>query len=97
MIGSVDGDLVEDVNGANLLHPIYGQFIDHDITLTATNKEDPAPIKVPMCDLKFDPDCKGDVQIPFNRASTNPKCKVRTNINSITAWMDASQVYGISK
>ena len=55
LIGSVECNLTEDQSGANLLLPIYGQFVDHDITSTSTNKDDPAPIKVPMCDVKFDP------------------------------------------
>jgi hypothetical protein len=40
VISSIDDcDLKIDKNGINLLLPIYGQFIDHDITLTVSGQE----------------------------------------------------------
>jgi len=71
--------------------------VDHDIGMAPNGKTEPVPIKIPMCDPKFDPDCKGNVEIPFSRASFNAQKKVRTNVNALTAWMDGSQVYGPSK
>ncbi len=78
----------------------WGQFLDHDIDLTdGTSPPEPAGIAVPAGDLHFDPDWSGDDYIAFNRSlyaidtgtgSENP----RQQINEITAWIDASNVYG---
>jgi hypothetical protein len=65
--------------------------------MTPPGKDEPVPIKIPQCDLHFDPECKGNVELSFSRSIFNPKKKVRTNINVITAWIDASQVYGPTK
>ena len=59
LIWSIDGKLPEDKNNLNLLFPIFGQFVDHDITLSVSGRDEPAPVKVPMCDEHFDPECKG--------------------------------------
>lgn len=65
--------------------------------MTPPGKDEPAPIIIPQCDVHFDPECKGNVTLPFTRSVYNPKKKVRTQINVITAWLDASQVYGSNK
>lgn len=56
-----DTDITKDKNGINALFPIFGQFLDHDITMTPSGKDESVPIKIPQCDLHFDPDCKGNV------------------------------------
>lgn len=98
VVGQVDNDKIPiDKNGISALFPIYGQFLDHDISMTPSGKDESVPIKIPQCDIHFDPECKGDVFLPFSRSVYNPKKKVRTQINVITAWLDASQVYGPTK
>lgn len=79
------------------MYPIFGQFLDHDTSLTPSDTIESDPILVPRCDKYFDPNCTGTQQIPFNRAKFNPKKPVRTNLNIVTSWMDASQIYGSSK
>ncbi len=78
----------------------WGQFLDHDIDLTdGALPPEPAPIAVPAGDPWFDPDGAGDALIFFNRSlydedtgtdAGNP----RQQLNEITAWIDASNVYG---
>jgi hypothetical protein len=77
----------------------WGQFIDHDITLTDQVLLEPMPIPVPMGDPFFDPDSTGSAEIEFFRTlweSTtgsfpgNP----RQHPNLLTAFIDGSQVYG---
>lgn len=79
----------------------WGQFLDHDIDLTegATPKE-PFPIVVPTGDQWFDPSNTGTMTILMSRSkydgatgtsAENP----REQINSITAFVDGSQVYGV--
>ncbi len=76
----------------------WGQFLDHDIDLTdGAEPPEPAPIAVPAGDPWFDPDATGEALIFFNRSlhdestgSNDP----RQQLNEITAWIDASNVYG---
>jgi hypothetical protein len=78
----------------------WGQFLDHDIDLTdGIDPPEPANIAVPLGDPFFDPNSTGTQEIAFNRAIydletgtdfNNP----REQENEITAWIDASNVYG---
>lgn len=78
----------------------WGQFLDHDIDLTdgADPREDIA-IPVPEGDIYFDPDSTGIEAMVINRSlySSNTGTTAsgpRQQINEITAWIDASNVYG---
>lgn len=78
---------------------MWGQFVDHDIDLTLTNETEPWPIPVPLGDPFFDPQSTGLVEIPFERSIFDPASGTgadnpRQQINTITAWIDASNVYG---
>ncbi|MGB5811852.1 MAG: peroxidase family protein, partial [Polyangiales bacterium] len=76
----------------------WGQFLDHDIDLTdAADPAEPAPIAVPRGDPFFDPGATGDETIPLNRSlydQSIPEGEPRQQINEITHWVDASNVYG---
>ncbi len=78
----------------------WGQFLDHDIDLTGgISPPEPASIDVPSGDPFFDPDATGTVTIPFNRSIYDKKTgqslkKPREQLNEISAWIDASNVYG---
>lgn len=78
----------------------WGQFLDHDLDFTnGASPVEPADIAVPAGDPFFDPFDTGTQVITFDRSvfdiSTgtgidNP----RQQINTITTWIDASNVYG---
>lgn len=73
----------------------WGQFLDHDIVETPTI--DPAEafdILVPTGDPYFDPTGSGTVTIPLNRSLYEEVGGVRQQVNAITAYIDASNVYG---
>ena len=73
----------------------WGQFLDHDIDLTGgVAPTEPADIPVPAGDAYFDPDGLGNVVIEFNRSLFDPDREPRQQLNEITAWIDASNVYG---
>lgn len=77
----------------------WGQFIDHDITLSLDNLEQPIFIPVPRGDAAFDPGGTGQSFIMAHRSASDPRTGTgpdnpRRQTNVLTAFVDGSQVYG---
>ena len=75
---------------------LWGQFLDHDLDLTPTGG-DTLQIAIPAGDPQFDPDGTGTKVINTRRSLFDPTTGTTTpreHINSITAWIDGSMVYG---
>lgn len=99
IVAQAEGESVPNAFGASDFMWQWGQFLDHDLDLTDGSTDEAAPIAVPPGDPFFDPDGTGAETIPFFRALydvetgtdlSNP----REQENEITAWIDASMVYG---
>lgn len=76
----------------------WGQFVDHDLDLTASGTEE-LDIPVPAGDPTFDPSGTGTQVIPFTRSGFDPStgtsaANPRQQVNSITGWLDGSMIYG---
>ena len=78
---------------------VFGQFLDHDVTLVGDDHADPLFINVPSGDQWFDPFFQGTAIIPLFRSVSYPGSgdgpgNPRVYGNEITHWIDGSNVYG---
>ncbi len=78
---------------------VWGQFVDHDISLTHDNQTEFSMISIPQGDPVFDPTSTGIMVIPMKRSDSDPNSGTspsnpRQHKNDITAFLDASNVYG---
>src|SRR5215510_1522898 len=91
-----DGPHLMDDNGIALSGMMYawGQFIDHDLDLQKGGTTTDISITVPADDEFLTPGST----IPLTRAAIDPATGVAghpaTAINTITGWLDGSQIYG---
>ncbi len=89
-------DSVPNAVGASDYLWMWGQFLDHDIDLTeSAHPTEAFDIDVPAADPHFDPTGTGTQVIPLNRSHYEVDGDgVRQQVNDITAYIDASNVYG---
>ncbi len=76
----------------------WGQFLDHDVDLSeGVHPAEPMPIPIPAGDELFDPNHTGQMSMEFNRTIYDTNTGItspREQLNEITGWIDASNVYG---
>ena len=93
-------DSVTNDAGASSFLWQWGQFVDHDIDLTpGAVPAEPLPIAIPAGDPSFDPEWTGEQSISFQRSAYDPSSGTGTDnprrqLNVITSFIDASNVYG---
>lgn len=89
-------DSLPNTYGTSNIMWVWGQFLDHDIDLAREGHTEYTPIEVPTGDPYFDPNHTGLATIPLTRSDfqINATTQVREQVNDITAFIDASNVYG---
>lgn len=91
---------IPDPSGLSDLFWQWSQFLAHDLDFTGgTEPPERAPVVVPAGDPWFDPNGTGTQRIAFNRSRYQTGSGLdpgtpRQQLNEVTAWVDASMVYG---
>ena len=87
-----------DNRGLSAMFYAWGQFIDHDLSLTpSATASQPFNIVVPTGDPWFDPKGTGTQTISLNRSAADPLSGATTpreQVNTISTWLDGSMIYG---
>jgi len=92
-------DFIGDPNQLSDFVWLFGQFIDHDISLNPDGEGEEMSIPIPAGDEFFDPDNTGTKEFRVNRGLYNHETGTesgnpRQQLNMITAFIDASAAYG---
>ncbi len=96
-----DADMPEPGGASDYLWA-WGQFLDHDLSLTEASHApdaETANIAVPFGDPQFDPFMTGAAEISFSRVDAiegTGSDSPRQYENAITSFIDGSQIYGSS-
>ncbi|MBC7967688.1 MAG: peroxidase [Fuerstia sp.] len=95
---SADQDIISDRMLSAMIYA-WGQFIDHDMTLTESGSTERMSISVPTGDPSFDPTATGTATIKTMRSAFDPAtgtdaANPRQQVNQITAFLDGSMIYG---
>jgi hypothetical protein len=89
-----DGD-VPNAEGLSGMMYAWGQFVDHDMDLSVSDGKTSISITIPAGDADL-----SALLIPMTRAQIDPATgvagKPATAVNTVTGWLDASQIYGSS-
>nr|CAA6803965.1 MAG: Peroxinectin (EC [uncultured Thiotrichaceae bacterium] len=85
----------ENRKGLSDLFWLWGQFLDHDITLSGESHGEAANIAIPQGDPWFDPFNTGTAEMGFTRSETVVGADGQNQqVNHITSFIDASNIYG---
>lgn len=98
LVFAQDESVTHALRGSDLVWQ-WGQFIDHDITLSPDNLSEPFSIAVPSGDSVFDPMSTGEMTIELHRSAADASTctgtdNPRRQVNALSAFVDGSMVYG---